>query len=420
MKVAIVSSFDLEGGAARAAYRLHDALRTRGCDAQMFVQIKSSGSPSVHGASTGLPKLYGRLRAVLDHLPAKALGTRLGDFSVNWLPGDLVRQLRAFGPDVVHLHWISAGFFSLFDLASASWPIVWTAHDMWPFTGGCHYDQSCGRFASAGCTPCPLQTNWQFFQLARSRLAAKAKVANSTQITFISPSRWLAEVARQSPVSQSQQVVVIPNGIDLDVFKPIDRAAARDLFGLPHDKKLLLFGAVNSTSDLRKGYAQLDAALAHLSSAGKSSELALCVFGTSTRERGVLHGIPLFRVGHLADETSLVALYSAADLFVAPSLQDNLPNTVLEATACGLPTVAFAIGGMPDLISHGVTGLLAGSVQSQSLADAIGQALSSVDWLKSASIASRKRAVDLFGSHLYARAHMGLYNAMLNQKAVSP
>lgn len=135
MKVAVVSSFDLDGGAARAAYRLHQALRAHGADSRMFVQVRTSSDPTVDGRSVGLPKLIGRLRPIIDHAPSLWMGTRLGQFSLNWLPGDLLARLDKFNPDIIHRYWINAGFVSLAQIERIGRSLIWTAHDMWPFTG---------------------------------------------------------------------------------------------------------------------------------------------------------------------------------------------------------------------------------------------------------------------------------------------
>lgn len=414
MKIAIVSSFDLDGGAARAASRLHAALREQGCDSRMFVQVRTSHDATVDGASAGLPKAIGRLRPLIDHAPAKMLGSRLGEFSLNWLSGNILSRLRRFNPDIVHLHWINGGFISINDIASLEWPVIWTAHDMWPFTGGCHYDQECGKFAEQSCASCPMLPSYPLMEIAHRRLLKKAQVAAKVNVTFVAPSRWMADVAQGSPVGKQRGIHVIPNGVDLNLFKPIDKSAARQLFSLPSDKTILAFGAVNSNSDPRKGFTHLDAMLRHLSTTALRQSTMLCVFGTPTSGAGELHGIPVRFIGHLHDDVSLVALYSAADVFVAPSLQDNLPNTVLEATACGTPSIGFNVGGMSDLIDNGCTGILVDQLAGGALAERLLANLKLAGWLARASVAARRKAELQFSSQTYADAHLRLYKSLLN------
>lgn len=419
MKVAIVNTYDTEGGAARAAYRLHEALRASGVESAMFVQQRSSGEEGVFGPSGNLPRLWGRLHWQMDHLPAQLAGARRGEFSVNILGGRLGERLRLFNPDVVHLHWLNAGYVSLREVAAVSAPIFWTAHDMWPFTGGCHYDRGCGHFEQARCSSCPLQARLPDAPLARWRLGAKQAVAERSAVSFIAPSRWMAGIARRSPVSRERPINVIPNAIDLQRFRNIDRAAARRLFALPDNRIVLLFGGVLSNLDPRKGFQLLDAALERLAGTEWAARVSLCVFGSAQRAEGQIHGIPVRYVGHLHDEASLIALYSACDLFMAPSLQDNLPNTVMEAAACGLPTVAFDIGGMADLIEHGVSGWLAHAADVGSLAEGIIRGARDDTWRVAAGLAARRHAEANFSYPTVAAAHLALYSQGIEQKAAA-
>lgn len=408
MKVAIVSTHDLEGGAGRAAHRLHQALRAAGQQSMMFVQHRADPDASIDGSRGRLDDAIARMRWRVDHAPAQALGIARGRFAVNWLGVDLRRRLRAFAPDVVHLHWVHTGFVSLGEIAELS-PVVWTAHDMWAFTGGCHYDGECARYATDECNGCPMQSRARWIPFARSRLRAKAEAFADADLHIVAPSRWLADVAKASSATAGRSVTVIPNAIDLQRFRPIDRSAARVLYGLPDDATVLLFGALQAGTDARKGFAQLDAALRLLAEGPLRDRLVLCVFGGAQRGDAMTHGIRVRHVGHLVDEESLIALYSAADAFVAPSLQDNLPNTVVEASACGLPTIAFAIGGMPDLVLDGATGRLAVPGSADSLARAIESIATDREACRRAGLAARAHIAGLCASDIVADRHLSLY-----------
>ncbi|MDO9095621.1 MAG: glycosyltransferase [Rubrivivax sp.] len=418
MKVALISSYDLEGGAGRAAFRLHEALRESGVDASLSVLYRSSSQPGVQGSSGLSARLKARARWRLDHAPAQLLGLPRGEFSVNAWGGELAARLRALAPDVVHLHWLNAGFVSVAEIAALRLPVVWTAHDMWPFTGGCHYDQGCGRFETQGCGACPLQQRLQAWPLPSQRLTAKVAASAAAHLHFIGPSHWMASVAQRSPVARQRPVQVIPNAIDSRRFKPLDRQAARALFGLPAEQPLVLFGAVNAQADARKGFAHLQGALQRLQAQGATCGAALCVFGGPSRGTGTLHGLPVHEMGHLHDEESLVAMYSAADVFVAPSLQDNLPNTVLEANACNLPSVAFDIGGMSDLIEHRVSGWLAPAGNTDALADGLAHALQHPHWRQAAGRAARAAVLARFDYPVVAAAHGALYRRLLSRSQV--
>ena len=385
----------------------------------MFVQQRTSSEVGIRGPYGNLPRLWNRLHWQLDHIPAQLAGAKRGEFSVNFLGGQLLERLRRFSPDVVHLHWLNAAYVSVKELFELRVPVFWTAHDMWPFTGGCHYDRGCGNFELARCRPCPAQNRFPGLPLARQRLQAKARASRSTSMNFICPSRWMAQIAGRSPVARECAITVIPNAIDVDRFKPVDRRVARDLFGLPLDRIVMLFGGVLSNHDPRKGFHLLDEALAMLATTEWRSRVSLCVFGSASRADAEIHGIPVRYVGHLHDQESLVALYSACDLFMAPSLQDNLPNTVMEATACGVPTVAFDIGGMADLVSHGISGWLAAKGDVAQLAEGVLRAASDDGWRIAAGKAARAHAVRHFPYPVIATAHASLYQRAIDRMRTS-
>jgi glycosyltransferase involved in cell wall biosynthesis len=419
MKVAIVNTYDLQGGAARAASRLHRALMTVGIDSRLFVQQRSTNESDVVGQSGNWSRAVGRMRWQLDNLPAHAVGAVRGQFSVNFLSGGLSAKLREFQPDVIHLHWVNAAYVSIAEIATLRAPVFWTAHDMWPFTGGCHYDEACGRFAEDRCLPCPLQRSAPAFPLARARLAAKVRASTAASVSFIAPSRWMASVANLSPVGRTRSVAVIPNAIDTHRFKPMDRAAARDLYGLPLDRIIFLFGGVLSDADPRKGFSLLNLALADLAATDIASRVSICIFGSDGKGEGLIHGMPVRYIGHLHDDESLVALYSACDVFLAPSLQDNLPNTVMEASSCGRPTVAFDIGGMSDLIDHGISGWLAKGGDIAAFAEGMIGLARNAEFRASAGIAARDRSVARFSYTTVAASHVEAYRLGLRASSKS-
>jgi glycosyltransferase involved in cell wall biosynthesis len=222
----------------------------------------------------------------------------------------------------------------------------------------------------------------------------------------VSPSRWLADCARGSAALGDCDIVVIPNGLDLTRYRPRDRARCRARFGIPHNVPLVAYGAMNSTTDTRKGYSHLASALERL--AESNSSLRLLVFG-GRDETGATHGVPLHGIGRVDDDATMVELLNAADVFVAPSEQDNLPNTVVEALACGCPVVAFDIGGMPDLVVPGRTGFLAAPFDTAALADCILRALQAGPGLRASA---REHAEAHYELGSIARRHMDLYRGL--------
>jgi glycosyltransferase involved in cell wall biosynthesis len=398
-----------------AAARLRDGLLAQGHAARMLVQNQSEPHPTTVAPRGGLQRSLSRMRSGIDALPLRLHGTPADKFSISWLPRTLPPMSAALPADIVHLHWTNAGFVSVADIGAISVPTVWTLHDMWAFTGGCQYDDGCGRYAE-GCGRCPLLGSQRPVDLSSRRFKAKRERWSGSDITVVSPSRWLASEARRSAVFEDKRIEVIRNGLDTARFKPIHRGFARDALGLPQGQRLLLFGAMNANSDQRKGWDLLQAALARLEpGATGEAAIALVVFGSSPAREEHVHGLRAIHVGMLGDEISLALLYAACDVFVAPSRQDNLPNTVAEALACGTPCVAFDIGGMPDMIEHQRNGYLAQAFDADDLAHGIRWCLSLTDerW-QSLCVAAREAAVSHWSLQSQTERYVSLYREVLS------
>lgn len=416
MKALLLSTYDIEGGAARAAYRLHQGLQQQGIDSQMLVQTQSSDDPTVHAPRTRSARAIAQLRPTLDALPLQFYRQRdRVPFSLQWLPDRLPASIAKRFPDLINLHWSGRGFLRLETLTAFKQPLVWTLHDMWAFTGGCHYNQACDRYLKT-CGACPQLQSHREWDLSRWVWQRKAKTFHQLDLTLVTPSHWLAQAASSSPLLQSFRVEVIPNGLDLQRFKPCDRQTARTWLNLPQDKQLLLFGAMDATSDPRKGFSELHQALQQLNQTTWREKLALVIFGASQASDSLDLGFETHYLGKLKDEISLALVYAAADVFVAPSRQDNLPNTVLEAIACGTPCVAFNLGGMPDLISHQQTGYLAQSCDTADLAQGIAWVLESCDRQQKLGNQARQQAERQFSLDRQAKRYSTLFQEILHRR----
>ena len=363
MKILIVNTSDIDGGAARAAYRLHRALLANHIDSQMLVMHKKSDDPTVILSKTPMR----RFRRKIDSLPIRRYIYRTKTlFSAAWLPfSNIVEQINEINPDVVHLHWIVGGMIRIEDLANIKAPIVWSLHDMWPLTGGCHYDETCGKYIDT-CGKCPVLASKHVDDLSHSVWKRKhSTYTKLPNLTIIGLSRWITECAQNSSLFKNRKIVNLPNIIDTNSFHPIDKRIARESWKLPLNKKLILFGAINSTSDPRKGFHNLQQAL----DLSDNTEVELVIFGSS--ESIESNTFTIHNVGHVHDDDRLTALYSAADVMIVPSLQENLSNAILESLSCGTPVVAFDIGGNSDMIDHKSNGYLAKPFDSIDLADGI-------------------------------------------------
>ena len=362
MRVLHVNTSDKHGGAARAAHRIHLAQRQIGLDSHMLVLHSSDDEPYIHAFFPKGGKLVQHLRQTLSsrlmsrqHSPGNPTLHSLNRFGTG-----LADWINRSDFDVVNLHWIGSEMLSIEEIGRIQKPLFWTMHDMWPFCGAEHYDDldHPGRYR-LGYTSASRTPGHSGPDLDAKTWRRKQRAWANQRFNLISPSKWLAGCAGESVLFQHHPCTVIPNCLDTNVFKPIDRRLVRNILNLNPDKRYILFGAVSSTSDRRKGFHLLRAALQQLAAHHDiRRETELLVFGAHAPHNPPDLGLHAHYLGHFHDDTSLALLYNAADMFVAPSLQDNLPNTVVESLACGTPCIAFAVGGMLDLITQDQTGVL--------------------------------------------------------------
>lgn len=413
MRILALNSSDNFGGAARAAFRLQGALRDHGADARMLVQRKFSDDPYVIGPANIWQTGLGLARNRIDNLPLNILCRRHNPmFSISFVPSDTVSRVNRLSPDIVHLHWICEGLANIGGLSRIKAPLVWTLHDSWPFTGGCHVPHDCSAYRQK-CGYCPeLQSS---FGLDLSRIGWRRKrcMLNSLQPVIISPSRWLAACAAESSLMHDLRIEVIPNCIDTNCFKPFDKLAARQLLGIDPHKTILLFSALDGVRHRHKGFHLLEQALVECSRvAGFRESTELYVAGCSTPERLPDLPIPVHFLGQLRDNVSIALLNNASDLYLAPALLENFSTTVLEAMACGTPSVAFNAGGMSDLLDHGMNGYLARAYDIQDFARGIIWALDDRERLAVLSKNCCRKVRENFTLDIVAKRHMHLYEEL--------
>ncbi|MEI3651314.1 MAG: glycosyltransferase family 4 protein [Dolichospermum lemmermannii FEM_B0920] len=416
MKPLLLNTSDIIGGAARAAYRLHQGLKNIGVDSQMLVQNKQSDDYSVIAPVSKLSKGIGKLTPTLDSIPLQIYPQRdRSTYSVQWLLDNLAAQVAQINPDVINLHWINGGYLKIETIAKFNKPIVWTLHDMWAFTGGCHYNGDCMNYTNS-CGACPQLHSNKKKDLSRWIWQRKTKAWQNLNLTIVTPSHWLAKCAASSSLLKDVRIEVIPNGLDTKQYKPIEKSVARSILGLPEDKQLILFGAMSATSDPRKGFNFLQSALQNLSQSGWRERVELVVFGASQPKNPTELGFKSHYLGRLNDDISLSLVYAAADVFLAPSVQDNLPNTVMESLACGTPCVAFDIGGMPDMIEHQQNGYLAKAFDIEDLARGIAWVLEDKHRWVALSQRGREKVENDFTVKAQAEKYISLYQSLIPNK----
>lgn len=376
MRIVHLCSMDF-GGAGKAAYRLHKGLQEIGVDSSMVVMCKKTSDDSVYAlpseVSNSPEKWWGLLTNIwersLTYYPLRPADNELFSAFYAAIPlGPLQEIIRS--ADIINLHWV-AGFFnaSLMPSILLNKKIVWTLHDMNPFTGGCHYAGECIRYHDS-CGACPQLASDDPKDLSFSGWTLKQQGYRNLDITVVTPSRWLGICSEKSSLLGRFSHKIIPYGFPLSTFKPLDRHGIRSALNIAPDAQIVLFCA-DSTATKRKGFSYLLDALAQLFASGRGKNLTLAVVGSYDSNRQDACAYPVLSFGHIGDEEQMTLLYNAADVFVLPSLEDNLPNTVVEALACGTPVAAFNIGGVPDMVTHGITGYLAPAKDVAGLADAI-------------------------------------------------
>ncbi len=416
MRVLFVSATDRAGGAGIGAYRLHQSLQRAGVESEMLVLRKVTSDPAVHRLSSRLPRWQRARRKLAERrhkrrLRVNARQPEAGHWSLNQFSYPIAVAINAFDADIVHLHWLGDNYLPIGELASIKPPIVWTLRDMWAFTGGCHYAGDCLRYRES-CGSCPQLRAGSPHDISARIIRQKREAWADLPLQFVTISRWLADCAAASPLLKGRRIEVIGNPIDPGVFKPLDRTAARRAFNLPGDKRLILFGAIGGTSDRRKGFNYLRDALRGM---GRDSGVELVVFGGDGRADLEI-GLPTHQVGRLGDEVSLCLLYSACDVYVLPTLQEALGNTLIEAQASGTPAVTFAGSGASDVIQHRVNGYLA---RHRDRADL----LAGIEWTLAQSWSPQDLHRDIisrFGERQIAERYIRLYQLMLAMLDAAP
>ena len=414
MRVLIINTSDRMGGAAIAAYRLMDALKNNGIKAKMLVRDKRSDQISVVELKKSWWKVWQFIweRIIIwkeNHFKKHNL------FAVDIAnTGTDVTTLPEFQQaDVIHLHWINQGMLSLNDIHKiilTGKPIVWTMHDMWPCTGICHHARDCNKYHDE-CNSCPyIYNGGRKNDLSNKVFLNKKALYKLAPITFVTCSKWLKEQASFSALLTGQQIIDIPNPINTNLFKPRNKIESRTKCKLPIDKKLILFGSIKIT-DKRKGidYFIESCKLLVEKYPEVKDEWGIVVYGKHSDQLISLLPFKVYALNYISSEKELVDVYNSVDIFVTPSLEENLPNTIMEAMACGTPCVGFHIGGIPEMIDHLHNGYVAEYKSAEDFANGIHWALTEGDYNTLSEEAYRK-VVASYSEGAVAKRYIDIYN----------
>jgi len=421
MKVTLINTSDAGGGAPAACLRLFKALEREKINVKLLVEYKKTSEDNVQGI---VRNIWTRLKAKFDFLYERllfiafherdksvrfAFSTANAGFNIKNNP--LVKEA-----DILHLHWTNSGFLSIKDLKELidlGKPIVWTLHDMWTFTGGCHYAGSCNHFINQ-CGDCYFLQDENPEDISHSGWLRKvAMYSGNKNITFVACSSWLAGVARKSSLLEKFNITSIPNPIDTALYSPKDKLDMRENWGINPFAKVILFGAAN-INDRRKGISYLVEALNHLVvSCPDKGLVEVVIFGKNKHFDVSQLPFKVVQLGLIASEADLAEVYSLADVFVTPSIEDNLPNTVMESLACGTPVVAFNVGGIPEMVDHLQNGYLAEYKSADDMAKGIFIMLYA-DNKAELSASARNKVLSAFNNKKVANQYLEIYNSILN------
>ncbi|MCH4147941.1 MAG: glycosyltransferase family 4 protein [Prevotella sp.] len=420
MRVLIVNTSERTGGAAVAANRLMEALNMNGAKAKMLVRDKETDHITVaqlpHSCLSKWNFLWERWCLFCHlHFSRKHL------FEVDMAnAGSDITALPEFQEaDIIHLNWINQGMLSLKGirkiLASGK-PVVWTMHDIWPATAICHVTLECENFHRE-CRNCwYLPSGGSKKDFSTKIWKRKKAVLKGRNITFVACSHWLEEEAKASALLVGQWITSIPNPIDIRLFKPANKAEARSILGLPADKRLILFVSQRVTNAYKGMDYLIEACRKMVAENPQMREnTAVVVLGGHAEELSDSFDLPVFPLGYVNDSRQIVNVYNAADVFVLPSLSENLPNTIMEAMACGVPCVGFKVGGIPEEIDHKLNGYVAEYRDADDLAKGISWVLDTADTAMLSKAAVHK-VVTTYSQQTVAMKYINIYNKVLTDR----
>jgi len=420
MKVTLINTSDAGGGAPAACFRLLKALVSQKTDARLLVQHKKTNDERVSGIVTNA---FTRFRANLNFLRERIPFMQFHEkdrsvrfaFSTANAGTSIKNHPLVKDADIIHLHWTNSGFLSidnLKELVDTGKPIVWTLHDMWTFTGGCHYSGSCDAFMQK-CGNCPFLRDAGDNDISHKGWLRKAAMyAGAKNVTFVTCSKWLAGEAKKSSLIKDFRIEAIPNPIDIHIYSPKDKIAARQKRGIDPQAKIILFGAAN-INDKRKGLIYLLDALKILKEQYPDEPIEMVIFGKNKHFDVSSLPFKVHELNLITSQDELAGVYSLADVFVTPSLEDNLPNTIMEAMACGTPVVAFKTGGIPEMVDHQKNGYLAVLKDPADMANGLAEVLNGQAAELSAS--ARQRVLDNYTNEKIAQQYISVYQSVLSK-----
>lgn len=414
MKVLHVNFYDISGGAAIAANRLHNELRNKGIDSRCFVRKKITTDNYIYSPQGTITDIRNKLNIQIEQMVKRVIANKkIESLSIGFLPDTNLKYIKKNNPDLVHLHWINGGFLNIATIAKINKLLIWTFHDMWPACGTEHYLENSYRYKE-GFQQDIVQHKYSIFDINRFIYKKKIKHwKNIKNLVIVCPSKWLSNKIKESFVFKDKRIETIYNGIDLDFFKPLNKSSIRKSLKLSVNKKIILFGIANNVNNVRKGSDFLLEIFKILSTIYNPQNIEILIFGGYNKKINI-SGYDVIYLGNLANPEELVKYYALSDIFLLPSREDNLPNTAIESIACGTPVIGFDVGGVSEIISHGYNGYLIEPFNTNAFALSIKKILEmdNKEYLN-LSKNSRSTAKDKFDIKIMANKYVQLYHEII-------
>ena len=409
MKVGLFNYSDNSGGAARATYRIHQSLLNEGCNSILYVNKKTIKENSIKTSPYIIDKRFYTVKTHLISKFIKIIKPKVKTYnSLSILPSSWPKFINDSDIDLVHLNWINAEMMSIEDISKIKKPMIWTFHDMWPFLGSQHLSNN-SRFT--GNKNFKNKTliekilnfdDWTYFRKKKNWI---------NPIQIITPSSWLGSCVKQSEIMENWPVETIPHPIDVDFWSPDIKEKSRKLLGIDNDKVVLLYGADGGVKSYNKGFDLLLKSLEKIKHHHK--DLILCIFGQDVKIETNMN-FTVINLGKIIKDEKMRQIYNASDLCVVPSRQEAFCQVALEAQSCGIPVLAFSVGGLKDILEHKTTGYLIEPFNTESFALSIKNFIENNKNNLSIKTNARKRVETLFSMSSVAKKYIKIYRKVLN------
>jgi len=420
MRVLVINHNDAQGGAAKAARRIFTGTGNENISVQMLVLEKYLNCDNTFSVNELMRKpkffifrkYYRKIKNRIRKQKWKRYPNKENVFLTDLNSIPLLKILENFDFDILHLHFIANGFVDIRELKKFDKPIVWTLHDSWPFTGICHYFYTCTNYLES-CGRCPMLKSDNPLDFTNKIWKIKKKTYQRLKLNIVSPSKWLGKAANQSSLMGGFPLAVIPNPIDSNLFRPYSKEIVRKSLDLKSDMKYILFGAYKATVDSNKGFSDLVNALQYIH-ANSTQSIELIVFGSDKSPIEIQDSFPINYIGYIDSEEKMANIYNAANVTIVPSKSENLSYVIMESLSCGIPVVAYNIGGNSDLIDHKTNGYLANAFDYVDLATGIIWCIEN-NTVNELSENARSKVLENFSIEKVSRSYKKLYENLIKK-----